>query len=109
MGVDNAFAASLWLLQSLFPAVALGPLAPWLRAMTGRDAVRARALRYGQMLGWPGTQRLSPLNDARLALEGKWTTHQRAAVRARLLMRAPIAHMARRIAAAARPADRALV
>lgn len=106
---ELTLAASLLLLRALFPFAALGPLEPWLDGQSDRPAIRRRLQRYAQALDdRVGEGRPSPMNDAFAALEANLMLFDSAPARARLLLKAPLASLARRLAAAFYPEQRSL-
>ena len=95
---ESAVAASLLLLRTLFPFVALGPLDKWITDMSSRGAVRHRFNRYAKALGSNEREMRSPLNDAWVMLEAAMLVFEAPSTRARILIDAPISSAMRRLA-----------
>jgi hypothetical protein len=108
MNAERSTVASLLLLRTLFPFVALEPLAPWLERKQPEPAVQLRVRRYAQMLSLSRDWKSSPLDDARMALKAQWMVFEASSTRARILLSAPVSAGMRRIAGALSKEDRAL-
>lgn len=105
---ENAVAASLLLLQALFPFVALGPLEGWLEEMRADRAVERRLRRYAKALGSDDSEAKSPLNDAWSMLEAAMLLFEAPSTRLRILISAPFSSAMRRLAGLIYHRERAL-
>ena len=105
---ESAAAASLLLLRTLFPFVALGPLDEWITEMSSRKAVRHRFNLYAKSLGSDERETPSPLNDARAMLEAALLVFEAPSTRARILIDAPFSSAMRRLACLIYRTDRSL-
>ena len=95
---QSAVAASLLLLRSLFPFVALGPLDVWLEEMGARPAVQMRYRYYASALGCDAGEMRSPLNDASAMLQAAILLFEAPSTRMRILLTAPFSSLLRRLA-----------
>ena len=95
---ENAVAASLLLLQALFPFVALEPLEDWLEKMRSDRAVERRFRCYAGALGGDDAEKRSPLNDAWAMLEAAMLLFEAPSTRLRILITAPFSSAMRRLA-----------
>jgi hypothetical protein len=95
---QNAVAASLLLLRTLFPFVALGPLKGWLDEVSCDPAVERRLYRYAKALGSDDGEKRSPLNDAWATLEAAMLLFEAPSTRLRILVAAPFSSAMRRLA-----------
>ncbi len=95
---QSAVAASLLLLRTLFPFVALGPLDGWLEEMSARPAVQLRFRHYANALGCNEGEMRSPLNDAGAMLRAAILLFEAPSTRMRILLTAPISSVLRRLA-----------
>lgn len=106
-GVEKSLAASLLLLQSLFPFVVFGPLSSWLLQMKAEPAVQQRLFRYMEMLNQDSDWKSSPLDNAFQRQRAYWLLFEAPSARLQLL-RVPLLAVVRRIAWSFNKADRAL-
>jgi hypothetical protein len=105
---ENSIAASLLLLHALFPFVSLGGLYAWLEQKEKEASVKRRLARYADMIGRDRDWKLSPLDNALIALQANWLVFEAPSTRARILMSAAPSSLARKIAGSLMKSDRAL-
>jgi hypothetical protein len=105
---ENSVAASLSLLRALFPFVSLGGLYSWLEQKEKEASVKRRLARYADMIGRDRDWKLSPLDNALIALHANWLVFEAPSARARILMSAAPSSLARKIAGSLMKTDRAL-
>ncbi len=105
---QSAVAASLLLLRTLFPFVALGPLDAWLEEMSARTAVQMRFRHYANALGCDAGDIRSPLNDAGAMLQAAILLFEAPSTRMRILLTAPFSSALRRLACLAYRKERSL-
>ena len=86
----KSVAASLCLLDALFPFAALGPLRPWFEKRRGTRRVQGRLTLYTRAASQPVLERNSPLNNRWMALEAGWSFFEAPSTRARLLVLGPL-------------------
>ena len=105
---QSAVAASLLLLRTLFPFVALGPLQCWTDEISCKRAVRHRLHRYAETLGSDKGDIPSPLNDAGAMLEAAILLFEAPSTRLRIVLTAPISSATRRLAGLIYRSERSL-
>ena len=86
----SSLAASLILLNTLFPFVALGPLRSWLEGVRDNPPVRKRLAAYVRAISTPGFDGTSPLDDRWATLRPTWSFFEAPSMRAQLLVFGPI-------------------
>jgi Uncharacterised nucleotidyltransferase len=107
-GAEDSVAASLLLLRLLFPFVVLEPLQPWLEAMQRDLAVQRRFRRYAEMVSLERDWKISPLDNAIMALESSWMLFEAPSTRLQMLLSAPWSSVIRRLAGTLSKSARAL-
>ena len=94
----SSLAASLILLETLFPFVALGPLRSWLEGVRDKP-VRKRLAAYVRAISTPGFDGTSPLDDRWATLRSTWSFFEAPSMRGQLLVLGPISSALRATAA----------
>lgn len=105
---ENSLAASLLLLEALFPFAAIAPLKAWLDEMAPRPPVQRRLGRYIAMLERANDRERTPLSDAWIMLEATNLLFEAFSTRSRILVTAPLSSAVRRAAGRFYPAERSL-
>jgi Uncharacterised nucleotidyltransferase len=107
-GTEKSVAASLMLLQSLFPFAALGPLQSWLAQQVGQRSVQARLTRYACALGMENDWGHSPLDNAGLTMQAYMSLFESPWTRVQMVPVAALSSLVRRTAGAIWRKERAL-
>jgi hypothetical protein len=107
-GTEKSAAASLLLLQSLFPFAALGSLQPWLTEQARRPSVQARLARYARTLSMENDWGHSPLDNAGLTMQAYMGLFESPWTRTQMVPVAMLSSLVRRTAGAIWRKERAL-
>jgi len=96
----NSVAASLLLLDALFPYAALGAFWPWLDGLRNAPGVCKRLEVYARTLNLPFFGKNTPIDDRRTSFEARWSFFEAPSTRGRLIFLGPLTSALRALATA---------